>query len=58
VVASEDSATGVAAATDVGLVCVEVRTALTHGHDHGSAAMTVGSLEDLSREILEQLVAA
>ena len=54
VVAIEDSATGVAAAA--GLVCVAVRTAVTHGHDFGPAALIVSSLEELDVAVLERLV--
>jgi HAD superfamily hydrolase (TIGR01509 family) len=56
VVAIEDSATGVAAATAAGLVCVAVRTAATRGHDFGQAALVVGSLEELDAAILGRLV--
>jgi len=56
VVAIEDSATGVAAATAAGLVCVAVRTAATRGHDFGRAALVVGSLEELGVAILGRLV--
>jgi HAD superfamily hydrolase (TIGR01509 family) len=56
VVAIEDSATGVAAAAAAGLVCVAVRTAITHGHDFGPAALTVSSLEELDVAVLERLV--
>ena len=54
VVAIEDSATGVAAAA--GLVCVAVRTAVTHGHDFGPAALIVSSLEELDVATLQRLV--
>jgi HAD superfamily hydrolase (TIGR01509 family) len=54
VVAIEDSATGVAAAA--GLVCVAVRTAITHAHDFGPAALIVSSLEELDVAVLERLV--
>ena len=56
VVAIEDSATGVAAAVAAGLVCVGVRTAVTHGHDLGPAALIVSSLEELDLAALERLV--
>ena len=56
VVAIEDSATGVAAAVAAGLVCVGVRTAVTHGHDLGPAALIVSSLEELDVAVLERLV--
>ena len=56
VVAIEDSATGVAAAVAAGLVCVAVRTAVTHGHDFGPAALIVSSLEELDVAVLERLV--
>jgi HAD superfamily hydrolase (TIGR01509 family) len=56
VVAIEDSATGVAAAVAAGLVCVAVRTAVTHGHDLGPAALIVSSLEELDVAVLERLV--
>ena len=56
VVAIEDSATGVAAAVAAGLVCVAVRTAVTHGHDLGPAALIVSSLEELDVAALERLV--
>jgi HAD superfamily hydrolase (TIGR01509 family) len=56
VVAIEDSATGVAAAAAAGLVCVAVRTAITHGHDFGPAALIVSSLEKLDVAVLERLV--
>jgi HAD superfamily hydrolase (TIGR01509 family) len=56
VVAIEDSATGLAAAVAAGLVCVAVRTAVTHGHDLGPAALIVSSLEELDVAALERLV--
>ena len=56
VVAIEDSATGVAAAAAAGLVCVAVRTAVTHAHDFGPAALIVSSLEELDVGVLERLV--
>jgi HAD superfamily hydrolase (TIGR01509 family) len=56
VVAIEDSATGVAAAVAAGLVCVAVRTAVTHAHDFGPAALIVSSLEELDVGALERLV--
>ena len=56
VVAIEDSATGVAAAVAAGLVCVGIRTAVTHGHDLGPAALIVSSLEELDLAALERLV--
>ena len=56
VIAIEDSATGVAAAVAAGLVCVGVRTAVTHGHDLGPAALIVSSLEELDVAALERLV--
>jgi beta-phosphoglucomutase-like phosphatase (HAD superfamily) len=56
VVAIEDSATGVAAAVAAGLVCVAVRTAVTHGHDFGRAALIVSSLEELAVATLQRLV--
>jgi HAD superfamily hydrolase (TIGR01509 family) len=56
VVAIEDSATGVAAAGAAGLVCVGVRTAVTHGHDLGPATLIVSSLEELDVAALERLV--
>ena len=56
VVAIEDSATGVAAAVAAGLVCVGVRTAVTHGHDLGPAALIVSSLEELDVAALARLV--
>ena len=52
VVAIEDSASGVAAASAAGLRCVAVRTALTRGHDHGGAALTVTSLTELDPDVL------
>jgi HAD superfamily hydrolase (TIGR01509 family) len=55
VVAIEDSATGVAAAAAAGLVCVAVRTAVTHAHDFGPAALIVSSLEELDVGVLERL---
>ena len=55
VVAIEDSATGVAAASAAGLRCVAVRTALTRGHDHGGAALTVSSLAELDPDVLDQV---
>jgi HAD superfamily hydrolase (TIGR01509 family) len=55
VVAIEDSASGVAAASAAGLACVAVRTALTRGHDHGAAALTVGSLAELDPGILRDV---
>jgi HAD superfamily hydrolase (TIGR01509 family) len=57
-VAIEDSASGVAAAVAAGLACVAVRTALTSGHDHGPAALTVGSLTDLDVQTLDKVAAA
>ena len=56
VVAIEDSATGVAAAVAAGLACVAVRTAVTHGHDFGQAALIVSSLEELDVAGLQRLV--
>ena len=56
VAAIEDSATGVAAAVAAGLVCVAVRTAVTHGHDLGQAALIVSSLDELDVAALERLV--
>ena len=56
VAAIEDSATGVAAAVAAGLVCVAVRTAVTHGHDLGQAALIVSSLEELDVAGLQRLV--
>jgi len=56
VVAIEDSATGVAAAAAAGLVCVAVRTAITHDHDFGPAALVVTSLEELDVAALARLV--
>jgi HAD superfamily hydrolase (TIGR01509 family) len=56
VVAIEDSATGVAAAVAAGLVCVAIRTAVTHAHDFGQAALIVSSLEELDVRALERLV--
>ena len=58
VVAIEDSASGVAAAGAAGLRCVAVRTALTRGHDHGGAALTVSSLAELSPEVLARVASA
>ena len=55
VVAIEDSASGVAAASAAGLACVAVRTALTRGHDHGTAALTVSSLAELDPGILRDV---
>jgi beta-phosphoglucomutase-like phosphatase (HAD superfamily) len=52
VVAIEDSASGVAAASAAGLRCVAVRTALTRDHDHGGAALTVPSLTELDPDVL------
>ena len=52
VVAIEDSASGVAAASAAGLRCVAVRTALTREHDHGGAALTVSSLAELDPAVL------
>lgn len=58
VVAIEDSASGVAAASAAGLRCIGVRTALTQGHDHGDAALTVRSLTELDPEVLERVAAS
>jgi HAD superfamily hydrolase (TIGR01509 family) len=58
VVAIEDSASGVAAASAAGLRSVAVRTALTRGHDHGGAALTVSSLAELDREVLDRVASA
>ncbi len=55
VVAIEDSASGVAAASAAGLRCVAVRTALTRGHDHGAAALTVTSLAGLDPAVLDRV---
>jgi putative hydrolase of the HAD superfamily len=57
VVAIEDSASGVAAAVAAGLACVAVRTALTGGHDHGAASLTVSSLTELDLRILDEIAA-
>lgn len=57
-VAIEDSASGVAAAVAAGLACVAVRTALTSGHDHGPAALTVSSLKELDVQTLDNVAAA
>ncbi len=58
VVAIEDSASGVAAASAAGLRCVAVRTVLTREHDHGGAALTVSSLAELDPEVLDRIVRA
>jgi HAD superfamily hydrolase (TIGR01509 family) len=55
VVAIEDSAPGVAAAIAARLACVAVRTTLTTGHDHGAAALTVGSLTELDLGVLDRV---
>jgi beta-phosphoglucomutase-like phosphatase (HAD superfamily) len=55
VVAIEDSASGVAAASAAGLACVAVSTALTRGHDHGPAALTISSLAELDPGILRDV---
>jgi HAD superfamily hydrolase (TIGR01509 family) len=55
-VAIEDSASGVAAASAAGLACIAIRTVLTRGHDHGTAALTVSSLADLDPGILQDVV--
>lgn len=57
VVAIEDSAPGVAAAIAAGLECVAVRTTLTASHDHGAAALTVGSLTELDLPLLDRVAA-
>jgi HAD superfamily hydrolase (TIGR01509 family) len=57
-VAIEDSASGVAAAVAAGLACVAVRSALTSAHDHGPAALTVGSLTELDLRTLDKVAAA
>ena len=57
-VAIEDSASGVAAAVAAGLSCVAVRTALTSGHDHGPAALTISSLTELDLQTLDKIAAA
>ncbi len=57
-VAIEDSASGVAAAVAAGLACVAVRTTLTSGHDHGAAALAIGSLAELDLQILDKIAAA
>ena len=56
VVAIEDSATGAASANAAGLLCVGVRTAVTHAHDLGSATLVVNSLEELDPATLERLI--
>jgi HAD superfamily hydrolase (TIGR01509 family) len=56
VVAIEDSAPGVTAATAAGLVCVGVRTAVTQAHDLGEVSLLVNSLEELDLGTLERLV--
>lgn len=56
-VAIEDSASGVAAAVAAGLACVAVRTALTSGHDHGAAALTIRSLTELDVPTLDKIAA-
>jgi beta-phosphoglucomutase-like phosphatase (HAD superfamily) len=58
VVAIEDSASGVAAASAAGLRCITVRTALTRGHDHGGATLTVGSLAELDPSVLDRVASA
>jgi HAD superfamily hydrolase (TIGR01509 family) len=55
VVAIEDSAPGVAAASAAGLACVAVRTTLTTGHDHAAAMLTVGSLTELNLGVLDRV---
>jgi len=40
------------------LSCVAVRTALTRGHDHGGAALTVSSLAELDPGALAQIASA
>jgi HAD superfamily hydrolase (TIGR01509 family) len=55
VVAIEDSAPGVAAAIAAGLACVALRTALTTGHDHAAATLTVGSLTELDLGLLDRV---
>lgn len=57
VVAIEDSATGLAAATAAGLRCVAVRTPATRTHDLSAAALVIRSLEELSVPILANLTA-
>jgi HAD superfamily hydrolase (TIGR01509 family) len=56
VVAVEDSATGMASAHAAGLVCIGVRTAVTHAHELGEVALLVNSLEELDLDTLERLV--
>jgi HAD superfamily hydrolase (TIGR01509 family) len=56
-VAIEDSGPGVAAAVAARRACVAVRTSLTSGHDHGAAALTVGSLTELDLPTLDQIAA-
>ena len=53
---TEDSATGAASANAAGLLCVGVRTAVTHAHDLGSATLVVNSLEELDPATLERLI--
>jgi HAD superfamily hydrolase (TIGR01509 family) len=57
-VAIEDSTSGVAAAVAAGLACVAVRTALTSGHDHGAATLTISSLTELDLQTLDTIAAA
>ena len=56
VLAIEDSAAGVAAANAADVVCVGVRTAVTHAHDLNEVALLVNSLEELDLDVLERLV--
>jgi len=53
----EDSRPGVAAAVAAGLACVAVRTSLTSDHDHGAAALTIGSLTTLDLPTLDRIAA-
>jgi hypothetical protein len=56
VVAIEDSATGMASARAAGLICVDVRTPVTWGHDLGRASLLVTSLAELDPGTLARLV--
>jgi beta-phosphoglucomutase-like phosphatase (HAD superfamily) len=57
VVAIEDSATGLAAASAAALRCVAIRTLATRSHDLSAAALVIGSLEELTVPVLASLAA-
>jgi HAD superfamily hydrolase (TIGR01509 family) len=57
VVAIEDSALGIAAASAARLACVALRTTMTTSHDLGAATLTVGSLTELDLEVLDRIAA-